>query len=288
MRRISFEHCSWYTALPLLLLFFGFLLAANGEPARFDVDLQILGFEAGYFCLNRECLIRLCYSYVNRVKQFGFGLEPIVELMAEDFCRCSRRFQTRAGRLSCRSDRIGRTASRCSSAFVGTGAICVAVAFAVILFRLSRVGADSYCFLKIFSTGYLECRLRHPWLNAVIEITGLYADHGKRDGSPSPPLSSVILVPSCLTASTLNLLATGPCYLAALSLKSSRTSARFGSACDNSPRDEGGVAWEQDSGGVTDRRICFSLATRKQISSIASSSAATNSLGRSADDPKHF
>jgi hypothetical protein len=70
-------------SLPLLLLFFGFLLAANGQPPRFDVDLQVLGLEARYFCLNRECLIRFCDSYLNRVKQFGFGLEPVVELMAK-------------------------------------------------------------------------------------------------------------------------------------------------------------------------------------------------------------
>jgi hypothetical protein len=62
----------------------------------------------------------------------------------------------------------------------------------------------------------------------------------------------------------------------------------FGPAGGNSSRDEGSVASEPGCRGVTDCWLFLSIAARKQISSIASSSAATNSLGRSADDPKHF
>ena len=55
-RRISFEHCFWYTAFTFYCSSLVSFLPLM--PPRFDVDLQILGFEARYFCLNRECLIR--------------------------------------------------------------------------------------------------------------------------------------------------------------------------------------------------------------------------------------
>jgi hypothetical protein len=77
-------------------------------------------------------------------------------------------------------------------------------------------------------------------------------------------------------------------YPAALHRIGSRILGRFGSADDGFSSDEGSVTSEPGGRGVTDSSLFLSMPARKQISPMASSSVATNSLGRSADDPKHF
>jgi len=70
-------------SLSLFVFFLGFVLACHRQPAGLEIDGKFLGGEARHLGANCQVIVRFRYFEVQGVQEFGFGADPIFQVVAE-------------------------------------------------------------------------------------------------------------------------------------------------------------------------------------------------------------
>ena len=69
--------------LSFCALFLGFVFAGDREPVPFDADIEFLGRESRHFGPDGQGFIGLRYFQMKWMQDFGLGLQPIRQVVAE-------------------------------------------------------------------------------------------------------------------------------------------------------------------------------------------------------------